>query len=438
MVDTAQFPTTDELKKINPFSRRPVAQGRHYLKPLRKQLLLAKDFPADDTWLRVTKFVQLVAVFRGQDRLRRVYTELCKSIDPIQLTQIMARTLSNMRAFETALEIFQPHLERHPNDLGLQLAYAQQLFISGQPDAALTILKAHIDHPDLEAVARYNICAILTEAGDFEFLKSKNLGGPTPAFEFSADPHQNTTKTFCVSLDRDYQRMHTTRKFLDADGSLIVQSGVLGASLPDILTNSLVRGNRTSITPSEIGCALSHVRVWERVAQTCDENEYVLVTEDDTRFMFGPKVGLTETVDLARAAAAELVFVNTWACRDAVEAGADMPKVEAITAPHIVKGDETGRQNRPGWGACGYLVTGRMAKKLVDAWAEVGIIGAIDWQMNLMCFETLKDWQRRPARRNVFDALRDRGQWPIIDGYITNFPIIAPRDYGFSTINALV
>ena len=83
-----------------------------------------------------------------------------------------------------------------------------------------------------------------------------------------------------------------------------------------------------------------------------------------------------------------------------------------------------------------YLVMGAMAARLADMWLKVGVLGAFDWQLSMMCHKRLQPWHDVRALKNIYRILDGSKDLPMITGYTTNTPLIDTRDHGFSSINA--
>lgn len=176
------------------------------------------------------------------------------------------------------------------------------------------------------------------------------------------------------------------------------------------------------------------------VAAICGDNEYALVLEDDARFIYGPSAGLSQIVEKATSIDAGLVFVNDRSSQQ-LPFSADPDNFELVPLDDIRTIYEPNHPRRdPGWGADGYLLDGKTAKHLCDIWLEIGLDGALDWQLYLAGQKNLDTISMAPRYRGALEGLResrarDNDRY-FCNGYVSQLSIITQEDYGYSTINS--
>lgn len=433
--------SVDQLKKVAPFSRHKLLRGRGLFKPLRRELVHADPATIQDVDVKISKCMEMAGAFTDAEFTDHLNNVLSRRFGSHRVLSGWLAAMLFQRRFEEALHQASIAARETPSDVMAQLREARFAMLAARPEHALKILRRCL--PDLERTAPKElvwVVEVLVEAGEADFIIQNvpQLADQYPFVRRATElvEPSGTTPIYCITLERDHLRMQGTRPFLSHGGPLIEVTGVLGSSMPETVARKLVRGNLQHITPAELGCSLSHLATWERVANDCAPDEYALVVEDDSRFIYGPGRGLTEVIELARSRNAPLVFVNQRACWEVFEAlGGEELNIFPVQDRIGNIGPEVAPQN-PGWGADGYIVSGAMAAHLARNWLDVGILGAVDWQLQIMCHESLKPWHDHRIMRNIYNVLKEQGTWPRLDGYVCNMPIIVDRDFGFSSINS--
>lgn len=191
-----------------------------------------------------------------------------------------------------------------------------------------------------------------------------------------------------INLDSDTVRLERVEKQLHgADYARI--AGVKGAQLPELALKTLT-GNQGSMQKGTVGCFLSHLVAWERVAAG---GRPALVLEDDAWLLAGvpPSVAALNLPE-----GFDLVFANERMSPDSLR----YPKGEIGTIPV----GASVRTKKPGWssvGTDGYFVSPKGAKKLLAMLARDGIAGDVDWR--LLSY-ALTESQRARLRAGGFAA----------------------------------
>ncbi|NSX54783.1 glycosyltransferase family 25 protein [Parasulfitobacter algicola] len=437
-----QIVTLDQLRKIAPFSRYVSMQGRQFFKPCRYELLHVDKNDIQHAGLKITKCLQMSAVFTTPAFTDKLARRLRQRFGDDMVMPAWLNALAYQRRFSIALRWADRYAQENPTNMNAQFESVKYAMLAGNVPKAIDVCKTTL----LSMTAFENsqakiIIDILIEAGELSWLE-QNIFPHTQAHPFantihSLTPPNDQIKTYCISLEQDSLRMSATRHFLSYGQPFYRLHAVYGSALPQTLKKTVVHGNQSLVSDGEIGCALSHLAAWEKVASECAEDEYALITEDDARFIYGPGFGINEIVAAAKARSAGFVFVNMRACFDAWSHAKDKPiDVFRVSEPMDDSILDVGPKN-PGWGTDGYILNGETAQFLMTSFWKIGVVGAIDWHIYSMCFDTVPKWLNRKMTRNLYNVLSEHDGWPKLDGYVTNRPIITCRDFGFSTINAM-
>ncbi|MFB2533270.1 glycosyltransferase family 25 protein [Paracoccus sp. p3-h83] len=429
------------LQRAMPYSRNARRRGSQLLPVLRRQLLKDPIDTIDEVEFRVARCIAIQAGTTDVPRTMKVANALSARFGKEMVQGPLAQALVHLRDVDKARQLAIRNASADSDSVEGEEHLARLAMLDGDPAAGLLgyrhTLKAACSAGDTRVVRR--CIDILIEGGEFDWLRQHApadlLAQSRLAQSEALAAPDGTLPILCLNLDKDANRYETTAAMLGGGGTLDRVPGVLGSLLPVSQRRRLLGDAEVVMSAAEIGCALSHVAAWERVAARADD-DYAVVVEDDARFIYGPGRGTVELLAAARAAQADLVFVNWRACLAAIRqqplaAGAPpaLFPVDGAFAPETM-------MTNPGWGGDGYLISGRGARALVEAWRETGLLGALDWQMCLMCLARLPEAMRISHTAMVFDALTRRGTWPVLPGFTTNLPIIHTRDFGFSAINA--
>ena len=175
--------------------------------------------------------------------------------------------------------------------------------------------------------------------------------------------------TFVINLDRDSDRMIQVQRDLKPVLCLGVErvQAILGADLPAAVRFMLVRHKLWVERKGDIGCFISHVKAWERVAT---EQDWCLVLEDDIE-----PSGLDRLAGLKPPKDAELVFINNRMC----PSPADDRAILNFLA--ITEGLRHLNETKKAPGGDGYLLTPGGARKLLDAVRGDSCFGHVDWRL---------------------------------------------------------
>jgi GR25 family glycosyltransferase involved in LPS biosynthesis len=171
-----------------------------------------------------------------------------------------------------------------------------------------------------------------------------------------------------INLDADTARLERMVR-QSALGSWDRLSAVKGSYLPDHALRLLTHGAGHDLRGT-VGCFLSHVKVWERVAAT---ERHALVLEDDACLLCPVPPSLAS---LNLPVDYHLCFVN--------ERMLDPDYRYTDTRFGVVSVETLARSKPADWGSAGtdgYLISPAGARALLELIAVDGIAGDVDWRL---------------------------------------------------------
>ena len=431
------------LSKVKPFKRRKLMNVEGYIAALEAEVFgppAEQAAQAEHAGLYLFKLMQLTIAHRDDAQIEAFFERLKPRLPTQTFERLYYRGLVTQRRFTKASQIAEAAWRADPDDYRKFIEHVRTLFLAGDSAPALELLEQKLT-TDLTRLQQRDVATLLVEAGKVDMVAQAypDLAATLTTLRWGIaldKPLEPLVRAYCISLERDRQRMQTSRVMLSEGVDLIDVTGVPGNTLPKAI--SLATNSAAGLTPGEVGCSLSHLKCWERIAAECGPNEYALVLEDDSRFLYGAARGLDHIVAAARRRQAGLVFVNTRS-RAHLPWPQDPSEIDVMSLPEYHEQIGKGlRRSNPGWGTDGYILNGATAAALAENWLKIGMCGAIDWQLYLLCFHDIRDSSHNRFYRIMRKRLiARRVETPFrLDGYVTNFPIIRTRDYGYSTINA--
>lgn len=428
--------TAQQVRRFSPYSRFPARRGRNHYKTLREMVLFAPAEELEPLGLFLARAIAMIGAFDTPYNLDRHCTALSARFGPEAVLPFWLQALHYQKRDADAIARATEAAERMPHSASIQMQLVQSLFLIGRVADAGRHLRAAFDTlmqgPER---GRRATVEMLIELGMTDWLKAQpGIAGQFPqiARATAFGPVRDEIDVLCISLRSAGARLKAARYGARGAGRFTHVEGVYGRDLPRSAIDVLTHGRSAAMTASEVGCTLSHLRAWEEVARLCGAQDYALVLEDDARFIHGPGIGLSETLAAARAAAAGLVFVNSRACEKVCRTE---PHSEVRLIPLGQATQGRLRPTNPGWGTDGYLLNGPMAAQLVQLWTRIGIAGALDWQMCLMCLDP--DETDPPGHcRTMAETLRAEAlRWTPLGGHVSDTPLIRSRDHGISSLN---
>lgn len=429
--------TARQVRRFSPYSRFPARRGRNHYKTLREMLLFAPAEELEPLGLFLARGIAMIGAFDTPYNLDRHCQALSERFGPEAVLPFWLQALHYQKRDAEAVARAGEAAAQMPHSALIQAQLVQSLFLIGRVAEASRHLRTAFDTlmQGPERLRRTTV-EMLIELGMTDWLKAQpGIAGEFPQIARAGafGPVRDDIAVLCISLRSAGARLKAVRYAARGAGRFTPVEGVYGRDLPLSAIDVLTHGRSAAMTASEVGCALSHLRAWEEVARSCGAQDYALVLEDDARFIHGPGIGLSETLAAARAAGAGLVFVNSRAC-EKVRRTEPHSAVTLFALAQATQGAL--RPTNPGWGGDGYLLNGPAAAQLVQLWTRIGIAGALDWQMYLMCLAPEATENPPDHCRAMAETLRAEAQnWAPVAGYISDTPLIRSRDYGISSLN---
>ena len=235
--------------------------------------------------------------------------------------------------------------------------------------------------------------------------------------------------TKMINLDRDTRKWNIASAAFTRAGyaQLSRVDAFNGAALPATAMSFLFdkSTDTTVVPPGAVGCWLSHIKVWEEVAESTDE--WTLVLEDDA-FPFVGASFAESTLPLL----AEYDFA--WAnLRMAGIHRKDSYEWSQSTYPiwdQLLQWDE----RRRGVGTDGYLLTTRGAQILLEMTESEKIRGHVDGQI---AAHTLRDSECvSPSNEVQMQMLKRKMSYPykkVLPATTLNLPLVSDLSFGVSS-----
>lgn len=247
-------------------------------------------------------------------------------------------------------------------------------------------------------------------------------------------PRQPNLPVFVLNLDRDLHRLDRLRGTLGADLPITRIPGVPGAAIPRVLLRRAGIWRKRPLAPS-IGCHLSHVHAWERTANACADDEYALILEDDSQFIFGPGAGLDQAIAAARGEDLEILFVS-----DRVSGRGISPNRRVTRIDALFRHADRGMPLPPATGGDAYLLSGSGARKLNEIFFAFGIAMALDFLLVMSGVEDFSVVPDIPEYTNAGQRLQavraDRPNLPRLRAGAYRIPLTRSVTYGFTAHDA--
>lgn len=180
--------------------------------------------------------------------------------------------------------------------------------------------------------------------------------------------HAKDFDVYVINLDSDTVRMERVAKQL-RDAPFIRIPGVKGSYLPDLVLSGVTQ-KHGQLQKGTVGCYLSHIVAWERIATS---GRTGLVLEDDAWLLAGVPASLAS---IGLPADFDIVFANERMSpsRPAYPAGGPV----TMRVATVVR-TKPSHWNSPG--TDGYFVSPKGARRLLALAHEDGITGDVDWRL---------------------------------------------------------
>ena len=221
-------------------------------------------------------------------------------------------------------------------------------------------------------------------------------------------------KVFVASIDPQ-RRGPLLTALARFEGFDVHFQGVVGSALADSVCLRLVERENWVRNKGTLGCFLSHVLFWEKVAQL--EDLYAIILEDDAAI---GDLSALEGLDFPEDM--ELLYLQ-----DKLSPGATMH--EALRILPLIDGLRKLETLRIGCGCYGYLLTPHGARKLVEACTKDLFFGHVDGRL-LRYSATQQDLDALGAEsfiRLVIETHHSQVRMPelgIITSYCCSHPLV--------------
>jgi len=240
----------------------------------------------------------------------------------------------------------------------------------------------------------------------------------------------------CINMDRASERMSRCTELYRDRAELRRIPGIPGDALPA----DRLRGTKINprLPKSAIGCSLSHISAWERIAANDDTAHAQFVVEDDGLPIWLDGSTFAAVDSLMERNELDLLFVHDRGSPLEFALQEFNSSWQPAALPFHSGLERFPRHKRnlpPGWGADGYCISVRGARKLLALVERDGLTNHLDWQLFLYSAEKW-DHAILRSKQNVAANYRQTcGRPPHreLDSAILNFPLVAHIDLTGST-----
>ena len=241
----------------------------------------------------------------------------------------------------------------------------------------------------------------------------------------------------CINLDLSTQRMARCIDTYRDKADVHRIPGVPGNTLPDYLLRGITIN--PALPKSAIGCSLSHIAAWERVALDDESAPPRIIVEDDGLPLWVNRATYGTIQKLMKQQEFDLLYIHNTASPLELSIREFSPSWEPEALPFQAGLDRFIRHQwgplPGGWGLYGYCLSVPGAQKLLALLKRDGLSNHIDWQTFLY---SATDWEHpivRSKKNVAFNYQRTTGRVPQreINSGILNFPMIAHIDFSQST-----
>lgn len=241
----------------------------------------------------------------------------------------------------------------------------------------------------------------------------------------------------CINLDRSTKRMVRSTDLYRDRAELRRIPGVSGNDLPDYLLSKITIN--PALPRSAVGCSLSHIAAWERIAENDECAPPWIIVEDDGLPLWVNRAPYGSIQKIMQQQKFDLLYIQDRASplRFSIREFSPEWKPEALSFQAGLERFMRHKQDHlpQGWGMDGYCLSVPGARKLLELLERDGLTNHIDWQTFLY---SATDWGH-PAvssKKNVaLNYRRITGREPQreLNSGILNFPMIAHVDFSQST-----
>jgi GR25 family glycosyltransferase involved in LPS biosynthesis len=240
--------------------------------------------------------------------------------------------------------------------------------------------------------------------------------------------------TYVAHLSGDADREANIRKIASDNPILDVTiiPGVLGADLPRVICAAIADDQGWADQRGEIGCFLSHIKCWEKVAQS--SADYCLILEDDVTC---EKVERFNALSIP--AGVDILFVNDRMASMASASDSDAIPSCVSVLDGLDRFTRSGRLIQRDIGADGYALSPRGAEILLRAVAADLCFGHVDWRLLRYCVTEHEVIRRFGLESELTHVLRRHHNpkrppaWGVLSGRCLSAPLIRHENVFAST-----
>ncbi len=336
------------------------------------------------------------------------------------------------------LDILRAVLETYPNSVRARIQMSKALFRTGSLDAArkelacmlpvndretaITVLRQALSYRAWDTVDTLLALSIVQQesTGELAGLLANANALRTLSRRSRVSDAELGTQAICINLDRDSHRIRGARaSYAELGCAIDRHSGVFGASVPEVLYKRIFRWNCAT---NAVGCCLSHVGVWEKIAKGAAD--HVLVLEDDGLPMYD--FDLAEVSSIIPADY-DYCFVNDRANPDWYRHTPLQQRFLPLAESLKCLPPET---RAPG--ADGYILSRRGAAKLLEIVDTHGLLFSLDWFLMALAAPDEAAGSETHVSR-IFAKIRKPLPADLrTTAYVASIPLVSHQPQGFT------
>ena len=270
------------------------------------------------------------------------------------------------------------------------------------------------------------------------FAKKIVWGGKFLSLErviLESEGTQNEPVVYCLNLDKHKERWARCQSLYQGNADIRRLPGLVGDSLPAYLLSRL--NINPQLPKTSIGCTFSHIDAWERIAENPQSTSQFVVEDDGLPLWFNHFTnGMVQ--NLMKAQQLDLLFIHDRSSPPEFALMEFDSNWRPSALPIQTGLDRYKRYGLPipdGWGADGYCVSAKGARKLLTLLERDGFTNHIDWQMFLY---SNSDWDHPILKPKMNEAITysqicQRKPERELNAAILNFPLVSQVDFSQTT-----
>ncbi|WP_196823202.1 glycosyltransferase family 25 protein [Arthrobacter sp. CAN_A6] len=333
--------------------------------------------------------------------------------------------------------------ERSPHDGYITSLYLESLVADARPELVHPTIQRFVpgfEHLSEDQMLRIALIAAI--AGDWDSCErvrrvALRMSACSPVKWASVSKRLEYARNFrghtlevpvsIINLQKDRRKFRLSNalySMFDIDPLRV--EAVIGSDLTSLVAKSVLSPSGSILGRGAIGCALSHVQAWEKIASGRDD--FHLVIEDDGLPYSWQDLGRLVT----EAGNFDVLFVN--------ERMSSLMTKELHTGYSSLWDTLATRPDHMrGWGGDGYILSRRGAEKLVGAVIEDRVVGHIDGQLGSYGINSSQHpiTSQAPlsrAQRVGLACRKNLRSEVVLEVKSLQFPLVASYNFGYSSI----